>query len=45
MNVYDLLNLIFMGAIAFVAIADYIERRAKNKRRTHRKVKRRLSNK
>ena len=45
MNVYDLLSLIFMGAIAFVAIADYIERRAKNKRRPCRKAKRRLRNK
>ena len=45
MNVYDLLSLFFMGAIAFVAIADYIERKAKNKRRPRRKVTRRLRKK
>jgi len=33
MFVWDLLNLIFMGLIAFVAIADYIENKVKNKRR------------
>ena len=43
MNVYDLLSLIFMAVIAFVAIADYIERKAKSKRRPRSKDKRRLN--
>ena len=33
MYVCNLLDLIFMGAIAFVAVADYIEKKIKNKRR------------
>ena len=45
MNVCYLLDSIFMAAIAFVAVADYIEKKIKNKRRPRSKDKRRLRNK
>jgi len=40
-NVCNLLNLIFVGIMAYVALADHIERKVKDKRRPSAKGKRR----